>query len=319
MNKIKKVLLSLLVVAVMLGVTVLPVSAASTLYGYPQMVGAWDGEGSIIMRGVDGTRGTRYSRLVVDVDTVTVGEIAVLGAVAGDNVTYTDETGAANDTGGADMNLLPTVPVENDTYYFSSTVPYSGLNFDIGTQGAGNWTVVWEYWNGAAYVALGNVTDSTVGFTAAAGEHTVVWADWPTAWAKRTLAYSGGTVASGYVVRARVSAFSDVVTPPEGDQVWCLTDNVLTGVVALMSGDDTIAVSEAAGYVGYGRRPQFVLMVKDTENVSGFSGQIQGAVNWDGATIKQISGRMYGQYSTGTGTPYYFSGTFNSDTIIPPS
>lgn len=317
MSKLKRVLLSLLVVAMMFGITALPASATTTLYTYPQMVGAWDTECRIIMRGVDGTRGTRYSQLVVDVDTVAVGETAVVGAVAGDNVTYTNETDSANDIGGADMNLLPTVPAENDTYYFSSTVPYSGLNIDIGTQGVGNWTVVWEYWNGVAYVALGNVTDGTVGFTEAAGEHTVVWADWPTAWAKRTLAYTGGTVATGYVVRARVSAYTDVTTPPEGDQVWCLTDNVLTGTVAIMVGNVTVAVSEAAGYVGYGRRPYFVLVVKDTEDVSGLSGEVQGNVRWDGTTITKVSGRMYGQYSSGKGTPYYFSGTFSGDTIIP--
>lgn len=319
MTKITRVLLSLAVILSMFGITALPVNAASTLYSYPQMIGAWNTAASIIMRGIDNTRGTRYTRLVVDVDTVVVGETAVVGAVAGDNATYTNETESANDIGGADMNLLPTVPAENDTYYFSSTMPYSGLNIDIGTQGNGTWTIVWEYWNGVAYAALGNVTDSTTGFKAAAGEHTVVWADWPTGWVKRTLAYTGGTVTNGYVVRARVSAYTSVVTPPKGDQVWCLTDNVIAGTVAIMDGDSVVAASEATGYVGYGRNPQFILIVKDLEDTSGFAAQIQGSVRWDGTTINSIQGRIYGQYSSGTGIPFYLTGTFHGSEIIPPT
>jgi hypothetical protein len=49
------------------------------------------------------------------------------------------------------------------------------------TQGAGTWTITWEFWNGTSWTALSGVTDGTTGFKAAAGSHDVTWT-MPSTW-----------------------------------------------------------------------------------------------------------------------------------------
>jgi hypothetical protein len=141
--------------------------------------------------------------------------IAPTGAVADDGGVQTDQTTAAGDTTANDMTLLPATPAQNDAYYFGYvTAPWDVLRLNIGIQGAGTWTITWEYWN-AAWVALSGVTDGTTGFRAAAGEHDVIWT-LPTDWALKTV-----DSISAYWVRARVSAYTSKTTQPKGTQAWC--------------------------------------------------------------------------------------------------
>lgn len=130
-----------------------------------------------------------------------------------DGAAYTDETADGSDDGADDMTLLPAVPAVNDCYYFGSDGLFNGIKLRQTTQGAGTWTITWEYYNGA-WGALAGVTDNTTGFTAAAGKNTVTWTQ-PTDWA--TLAVNGVTA---YWARARVSAYVSVTTQPLGGQVW---------------------------------------------------------------------------------------------------
>lgn len=308
MSKLQRILVSLVTIAVLIGCSAIPVSAATVLYGYPQFVAQYLCGGRIIARGLDNTRaGTNY-QLDIIISTIVDGTVNQAVAVAADGAALVDESAESIEDTGNDMTLLPAVPAENDAYYIGSTVPFNGVRIDIGTQGEGVWTTVWEYWNGTAWANI-TATDTDGVFTAAAGNHNVTWTI-PTAWVKKTVTTTtpAATTASLYYVRARVSAYTSVVTAPAGDQAWILCDNVISGTVALLDVAGTI--SECTGWVGYGRRPNFVLCVKDVQDATGLFAEIQGTIVWDGTTVSRISGRMTGHYSTGTGTVRYLSGSF---------
>lgn len=148
---------------------------------------------------------------------IALSAIAVTGAVAVDGGVTTDETVPANNAAVNDMTLLPAVPVADDAYDFVGSQMYGGVRVNIGTQGVGVWTIVWEYYNTAgAWVALAGVVDGTTGFTAAAGSRDVTFTI-PTNWAN-TAVYGK----TGYHVRARVSAYTSIVTQPLGTQAWLL-------------------------------------------------------------------------------------------------
>jgi len=87
------------------------------------------------------------------------------------------------------------------------------MKLNIGTAGAGVWTIVWEYWNGA-WVALAGVTDGTTSFTAAAGNREVTFTR-PGDWALTAI-----LAMNLYWIRARVSAYTSIVTQPLGTQSW---------------------------------------------------------------------------------------------------
>ena len=311
MVKIRRVLLALGIIAVQLMASAMPVAAATTIYGYPQFEGEYFAAGRVLLRGLDNSRGESYSELDIIISTVSNGASGVTVAVAADGAALTDESTAANNATATDTTLLPAVPAQDDAYYFGSTVPFNGVRIDIGTQGEGVWTTIWEYWNGTAWTNI-TATDTDGVFTAAAGNHEVTWTI-PTAWVKKTVTTTtpAATTALMYFVRARVSAYTSVVTAPDGDQAWILCDNVIAGTVAITGIEGTI--SEAEGWVGNGRRPTFCLMVKDVEDGSRFYAEIQGTVVWDGTTITSISGRAYGHINPVYGTKYNFSGTFRGE------
>lgn len=140
---------------------------------------------------------------------------SIYGAVADDGGVQMDETTAANNTTANDMILLPAVPAVNDAYYFGFTVnTIDTVRLNIGTAGAGTWTLTWEYWNGSTWTALSNVSDGTTGFTAASGEHDLNF-DRPTNWGSTTV-----KSILAYWIRARVSAYTSVTTQPKGTQAW---------------------------------------------------------------------------------------------------
>lgn len=146
-----------------------------------------------------------------------LGDTEVYVAKADDGGVFTTETTEAQDDTVNDMTLLPAVPVQEDAYYFGSEGVFGGVLIDIGTQGDGTWTIVWEYWDGDSWETLG-ASDETVGFTAATGRKVVTWAI-PSDWATTSV----DSVAK-YWARARVSAFSSVTTQPKGTRAWVLKD-----------------------------------------------------------------------------------------------
>jgi len=150
------------------------------------------------------------SRSLVDEYVGQGGPFYVDGAVADDGGVQTDESIYAVESTANDMTLLPATPAQNDAYYFGKKVIFDKLTVTIGTQGAGTWTIVWEYWNGTTWGSLSGVTDGTAGFKAAAGDHDVTFTI-PSGWVdcevkNRNL----------YWIRARVSAYTSKTTQPKG-------------------------------------------------------------------------------------------------------
>jgi hypothetical protein len=163
----------------------------------------------------------------------TVNTTALTKAWAADGAALTDETTEANDAAANDMTLLPAVPAGNDAYYFGYLgCPFTRMTLNIGTAGVGVWTITWEYWNGSAWTALSGVTDDTTGFTAAAGSHAVTWT-MPADWARTTVS----DATARYYVRARVSAYTSIVTQPLGTQAWLTPVNYQDIVTAEAYGD----------------------------------------------------------------------------------
>lgn len=147
-------------------------------------------------------------------------EIVVGGACAydaDDATPYDDETTEAQNDTANDMVLLPATPAVGDAYYFGHAKKFDVMILNIGTQGAGTWTITWEYWDGAAWSALAGVTDGTSGFTAATGKKEVSFTR-PGDWA--TTDSGADLPADIYWIRARVSAYTGITTQPKGTQAW---------------------------------------------------------------------------------------------------
>jgi len=136
------------------------------------------------------------------------------GAVADDGGVQTDETVPANNDTTNDMTLLPAVPAMDDAYYFGHPSLWDWLELRMGTAGNGDWTIVWEYWNGTVWATLPDVNDGTSGFEVS-GTRLVTFTR-PVDWAQTTV--SG--IAGLYWIRARVSAYTSVVTQPKGTRAF---------------------------------------------------------------------------------------------------
>ena len=154
----------------------------------------------------------------LDLPTISKGlatRYAVGGAVADDGGVQTNETGAANNAATNDMTLLPAVPAVDDAYYFGYSALWDYLRLRVDTPGAGTWSVVWEYWNGAAWVSLTGVSDPTGGFRPPAiGEYEIAFTR-PADWATTTV-----LAMTLFWIRARVSAYTSITTQPKGTQAW---------------------------------------------------------------------------------------------------
>lgn len=121
--------------------------------------------------------------------------------------------------------LLGTNPTVNKAVYFGSKTNdsnvagsvFSGVVFNI-SQVAEDITIVWEYWNGTAWVSL-TVQDNSNGFRilGSSSTHWVV----PATWA--TTAVNGVT---GYWVRARISALGPVPVYPIHSKRYIYTPNL---------------------------------------------------------------------------------------------
>ncbi len=112
------------------------------------------------------------------------------------------------------MTLLPAVPTVGDGYYFGHASSWDWLELRVGTAGIGTWDIAWEYWNGSSWVSLPDAVDGTTGFRVA-GTRLVTFSR-PGGWAQATV----GGIAGLYWIRARVSAYTSVVTQPRGTRAF---------------------------------------------------------------------------------------------------
>ncbi len=152
----------------------------------------------------------------------TAADDAILKSLTQDGLAWQDDGGVYTDFStewaeatADDVDLLPATPAVNDAFYVGNeNGTFDTINIVSTTQGAGTWTIVWEYWNGTVWGALSGVSDGTTGFTAAAGTQIVTFTV-PGDWATDTGPTSGTTA---YWVRARVSAYTSVTTQPLAGQ-----------------------------------------------------------------------------------------------------
>lgn len=144
-------------------------------------------------------------------------DASVDAAFQDDGGVFTDDTTDANDAGANDVALLPAVPAVNDAFYVGSDAVFSQVKFNIGTAGAGTWTITWEYYDRltVSWESLLNVTDGTTGFTTG-GTNTVTF-DRPDSWGQ--VAVDSTTY---FWVRGRVSAYTSITTQPLATQIWAV-------------------------------------------------------------------------------------------------
>ena len=141
-------------------------------------------------------------------------KMLVDGALADDGGVQTDETAAARSPTIDDMSLLPAAPAANDAYYFGWNYKFDWMWLNISTAGVGNWALIEEYWNGAAWTPCVDPVDRTTQFMAGGlrrFSHTPQ-ADWA------ATAVAGLT---WYWIRYRVTNFVNISTQPKGAQSWC--------------------------------------------------------------------------------------------------
>lgn len=132
-----------------------------------------------------------------------------------DGGAFTNYTTESNNTTTADTFFIPVAPAVNDAFYVGGSTPFTAAWFQFSTQGAGTWTITWEYWNGGSWTALSGVSDGTTGFKAAVTIPVAVTYTMPTNWASTTV-----NSVSAYYIRGRVSAFTSITTRPVGTQVF---------------------------------------------------------------------------------------------------
>ena len=126
---------------------------------------------------------------------------------------FTNQTRQAGNTTANDHLYMPATEAVNDKCVIGHDEPFSQVKITVGTAGVGG-VVAWEYYNGSAWVALTDVTDSTNSFKTA-GTSTVTFAV-PSDWATTTL----GSIGPYYYIRARVT--TTYSTNPNGTQVKCV-------------------------------------------------------------------------------------------------
>lgn len=125
----------------------------------------------------------------------------------------TDHTSQAKSSAAGDLNLCPMVPTVLDKIYIGSYNKFWRVWMNYSQAGAGNWTNVAYYWNGA-WVACVGEEDQTSDFTAAAGirriDHTPQ-GDWA------THAIMGYTL---YWMMIRTDTFNNQSVKPLGSQIF---------------------------------------------------------------------------------------------------
>lgn len=160
--------------------------------------------------------------------------------ITDDGGLYVNETTPFNEDTGDDVEVLPATPAVDDAVYFGlASGTFGQVDLNITTQGAGTWTIQWQYWNGTAWTALSGVTDGTTGFTATTGIKSVTFTI-PSDWAKNTV-----DSVNAYWIRANVTAYTSVTTAPQVGQGWI----ILTSATAEWTDDTTDFTDAGAGDV----------------------------------------------------------------------
>jgi hypothetical protein len=148
-----------------------------------------------------------------------------------DGGAYTDVTPGTTTETQDTAAILPDPFIVGDAVYFGYVERFDGLEIDLTTAGVGTWDVVWEYWDGVAYVALDGLNDPTLGLKPAAGDgvYEIRWTQ-PTDWT--SVVSPGGSGLTLFFVRARIDALTTLTTTPIAGRTVSLVPEPLDGIVA---------------------------------------------------------------------------------------
>lgn len=134
--------------------------------------------------------------------------------------TYTTDTTDLTDAGAGDVALLPTYPVLNDAFYYGSAAKYTKLKVEYSQERTGTATLTWEFWDGDSWESISVTDDDTAGYSTTAGTLYLHFQP-PATWTANT-AGNGPNGQTGFFVRSRLSAITDVTQQPLGSQAWVL-------------------------------------------------------------------------------------------------
>lgn len=165
--------------------------------------------------GVEVPAGSNIRPTIAVLDDKAVREDLV-SAKLDDGGVFTTYTDALNDPDAGTAPLLPAVPVVGDAFYFGSPKPITELWITIDTAAVGDFTIIWEYWDGFNWITPPEQLDETAGFTVA-GTRRVFWPDFNF----QTPSTIDGV--NAFWVRARVSAFVSLTTQPVASYAYPLT------------------------------------------------------------------------------------------------
>lgn len=136
--------------------------------------------------------------------------------------TFAEYTAASRLETEDDVPLLPQAPAVDDTWYVGFVRPFGAMAVGVTTPGEGDWDVVWEYWDGAAWSALSLKNEQTQEWLVThPGTYRVEW-DVPPDWAATTS--PGGSGLSLYYVRARLVSVTTVDAVPLAGRVAVFSD-----------------------------------------------------------------------------------------------
>lgn len=125
----------------------------------------------------------------------------------------TDKTAEARDATANDLNLNPMDDAVGAKVYVGSNYPFWAIAMQEGTQGVGNWTNVWNYWNGA-WTAVVDENDGSNEWQTAPGLKIITHTpqgDWvPTIIQGMNL----------YWLMSDTTNWVNRITKPLGTQVW---------------------------------------------------------------------------------------------------
>ena len=128
-----------------------------------------------------------------------------------------DQTAETNNATANDMNLLPAAGnASGDGFYFGMNAPFDGLTLNVGTPGAGTYTIAWKYWNGA-WISLPLTVVNSINHFKTAGLVNLGLsrpADWET--------IDIATLGAKYYIKAEVT-MGTMTTQPKGTQAWANT------------------------------------------------------------------------------------------------
>ena len=155
-----------------------------------------------------------------------------------------DFTADANDAGANDVTLFQSPVTANNEFHFIADTPFRVLTINVGTAGVISTTTLslaWEYYNGTAWLAVPNLSDSTANFTKT-GIRTVTW-DMPV-----DMGIKSTSGIHGYTVRARATVGATFTTAPLATQIW-----YSPGVFWMFN--DSLAANQAVDYTLFAGGP----------------------------------------------------------------